>query len=115
MSLYKNRVMNISKMQFNKSFPKIESIKLNKNSLELAPNQKEKLVATITPDKTTQKEIEWTSVNPKIVKVDKHGNIQGITDGVGTVRVYSVVNPNVYAECKVTVKTVVAPPEPTTT
>ena len=47
-----------------------ESIKLNKNNLELKVNEKEKLEYTLLPSNVTDKSVTWESSNQKIATIN---------------------------------------------
>ena len=83
----------------------VTSITLNKTQLEMTVGQKETLVATIHPDNATDKALNWSVMDNRIVSVTANGELTAITTGTTTVTVISVMYPNVQASCQVTVKT----------
>lgn len=89
---------------------KATGISLNTNELALTRNGtdvKKKLTATVTPDKTTNKNVKWTSSNKKIATVDSNGYVTA--KGKGTVRITATTTDgsNLSATCTVTVKQMV--------
>ncbi|CAH2712909.1 hypothetical protein BACCIP111895_00042 [Neobacillus rhizosphaerae] len=82
---------------------KVESLQLNKNSLELKVGSSESLVASITPDDATNKKIKWTSSNPEIASVDDNGNVIGLKPGNVTITATTTDGSNLSATCEVTV------------
>lgn len=82
-------------------FP-VNSITLNKTSLDLAIASKEKLTATILPETATNKKIEWVSSNPTIATVDDTGTVTGVAEGQTEVVAYGD-NREVETRCAVNV------------
>jgi len=68
---------------------KVTGIKLDKKSVTLKYGTTAKLNASITPSSATNKNIEWTSSDKKLVSVDKNGNIKAVgnKDGEATITV----------------------------
>lgn len=62
-----------------------ESVSLNKSKLTLTTGEKEKLTATVSPENAKNKEIEWSSSNANIAKVDAQGNVEAIAEGKATI------------------------------
>ena len=83
----------------------VTSITLNKTQLEMTVGQKETLVATIHPDNATDKALNWSVMDNRIVSVTANGELTAITTGTTTVTVISVMYPKIMASCQVTVKT----------
>lgn len=76
-------------------------ISLNKNQIELTIGEEETLIATLTPNNTTNKNIIWNSENEIIAKVE-NGTIRGLSVGKTTITV--ITEDGKYtAECEVTV------------
>lgn len=89
---------------------KATGISLNTNKFALTrygTDVKEKLIATVTPDETTNKNVKWTSSNNKIATVDENGYVTA--KGKGTVRITATTTDgsNLSATCTVTVKQMV--------
>ena len=80
----------------------VKSLDLNKVSLSLSLGKTEKLIAAVNSD-ATNKELTWTSSNPKIATVDANGNVKAIGGGTTTVTVSSTSNPSIKKTCTVTV------------
>lgn len=81
-----------------------ESLKLNKETLDLTVGSSESLVATITPEDATNKVIKWTSSDPEIASVDDNENVIGKKPGKVTVTAETTDGRNLSATCEVTVK-----------
>lgn len=79
----------------------VESLKLNKETLELTIGSSETLVATVTPDSA---ELIWTSSDPEIASVDSNGNVIGKKAGKVTITVATTDGSNLTATAEVTVK-----------
>lgn len=82
---------------------KAKKITLNKKKLTLKVGGKTQLKATLTPKNTTQKSLQWSTSNKKIVKVSQKGTIKAVKKGKATVTV-KVKGTSKTAKCKVTVK-----------
>ncbi|MCQ2959349.1 MAG: Ig-like domain-containing protein [Bacteroidales bacterium] len=90
---------------------KAESIQLNAVTTVLLVNQQQTLIATILPEKTTDKTITWTSSNPSLVSVDKTGKItaNALTGEDDVVVITATTENGLTATCEVSVtKNVVA-------
>lgn len=80
----------------------IESISIP-SSINLFPGLNKTLTAILTPEYTTETDINWTSDND-IVTVDQNGVVNaGLTDGVATITATSATNSSVFATCTVNV------------
>lgn len=79
----------------------VESLKLNKQTLELTVGSSETLVATVTPDSAG---LIWTSSDPEIASVDSNGNVIGKKAGKVTITVATTDGSNLTATAEVTVK-----------
>lgn len=84
----------------------IKSITLNKTETELVigKNETETLIATITPENATNKELEWTSSDEGIVQVTNEGVITAKSKGTAIIKAKSKDIIGREAECKVTVQ-----------
>ncbi|MDE6479810.1 MAG: Ig-like domain-containing protein, partial [Muribaculaceae bacterium] len=60
--------------------------------------------ATVFPEDATDKTLEWTSSDESVATVDSEGNVKAVGIGTATIRVASNANPEIYAECSVTVE-----------
>ncbi len=88
----------------------VQSVSLDKTSLNLAPGVSEKLVATVLPENAADKSVIWASVNPAIAEVDQEGNVTARSVGTTTITAYT--NDGGYiAGCEVVVTEVYVPVE----
>ena len=62
-------------------------VKLNKANTTIEVGKSEKVVATITPDDTTDKTLSWKSSDNSIATVDSEGNITGVKKGKANITV----------------------------
>lgn len=67
----------------------VESITLNKTSISMVVGDKEKIIATISPDNATNKNITYSSFNTNIASVSSDGEIKALSDGYTTITVTS--------------------------
>ena len=65
----------------------VSSVSLNKTETTLGVNETEKLVATISPENATNKNVTWSTSNSGVVTVDQNGNISGVAKGEAFVMV----------------------------
>ena len=79
----------------------VESVSLNKTSLELTVGEDETLVATVWPANATNKTISWTSDNTWIASVDQNGKVTANWQGTATIKAYAG---DKSAACTLTVK-----------
>ncbi|AVK84463.1 hypothetical protein C3943_13220 [Lysinibacillus sp. B2A1] len=82
----------------------VESLKLNKETLDLTVGSSESLIATILPENATNKVIQWTSSDPEIASVDSNGNVIGKKAGKVTITATTTDGSNLSATAEVTVK-----------
>ena len=59
----------------------VESVSLNKTTLELRVGTFEKLSATITPNTATNQNLTWTSSVPSVASVDSEGKVTALAVG----------------------------------
>ena len=69
----------------------------------LAPEATVQLIAVITPEDATNKEVTWSSSDESVVTVSDEGLVTAIEDGKATITVTSVSNPEVSASCEIIV------------
>ncbi|MGN2339454.1 Ig-like domain-containing protein [Clostridium cagae] len=88
----------------------ISTISLDKSSLTLKEGNSKKLTATTTPSAL---DVEWSSFDEKIAKVDENGKVTGIKEGTCIVTA-QIKGTDVKATCEVTVtkEDIVEPEEP---
>ncbi len=79
----------------------VEGITLNTKKITLDPNDTYELVATITPENATNKEIKWTSSNTVVATVE-NGVITAHGEGTAII-IAKTVDGNKTASCTVTV------------
>lgn len=91
----------------------VESINLDKTSLELTEGSNYTLVATVSPSDATNKLVVWSSDNENIAKVED-GKITAIAEGTAIITA-TTKDGGHSATCKVTVTKKVTTPEPTPT
>ena len=63
----------------------VESITLNKTTLDLIKGTSETLTATITPDNATTKTVEWSSSATTVATVDNSGKVTAVGGGSATI------------------------------
>lgn len=84
-----------------------KSVKLNKTSVSCETGSKGSLKAEVIPDSLSDKSLVWKSSDDSVVSVSGTNTgctYKGLKAGVAYVRAGLANDPNVYAECKVTVK-----------
>ena len=81
----------------------VTGVELNTNKVELSVGEENKLVATVTPEAATNKEVTWNSSKPEVATVDKEGKVVAQKPGTTTITV-TTVEGNKTATCEVTVK-----------
>ena len=80
----------------------VESVSLDKTTLELYVGFSEQLIATVFPSNATYQTIVWKSNDPSIATVDSEGRVTGIA--VGTTSIYATnYEGRISASCRVTV------------
>ena len=79
----------------------VESITLDKSSLELTEGETATLTATVKPDNATNKTVTWTSSSSSIATVDQNGKITAVSEGTATITAKAG---DKTASCTVTVK-----------
>lgn len=80
----------------------VEEVQLNKISLTLDKGAEETLTHTITPANADVKDVEWTSSNPNVAKVDENGKVTAVSRGDAEIKV-TTKDGKKEAICKVTV------------
>ena len=81
---------------------KVESISLDKTSMDLLEGSSDKLNAKVLPEDATNKKIVWSSSGESIVKVDQEGKVTAIKEGQATITA-KVEGTDLIATCKVNV------------
>ena len=80
----------------------VESVSLDKTTLELTENRTATLTATVLPDNATNKDVTWSSSDSTVATVDESGKVTAIAPGEATITV-ATVDGNHTATCTVTV------------
>ena len=81
----------------------VDSITLDKSSLEIKVEETYKLEATINPENASNKNITYSSSNTEVATVDENGTVTGISKGTATITVTTQDGAKT-ATCNVTVK-----------
>lgn len=81
----------------------VTGIALSKTSLSLTEGGEFTLVATITPDNATNKNVTWTSDNEAVATVSTEGVVKAIKAGTANITATSE-DSGVSAKCEITVK-----------
>jgi uncharacterized protein YjdB len=79
------------------------TLNLNQSTYTLPLQSTYKLIPTIGPSTTTNKNVIWTSSNPSVASVDNTGTVAGLKIGTATIKATSVSNPAVFNTCSITV------------
>jgi uncharacterized protein YjdB len=87
----------------------VESVTLDKTSLELYEGEVAMLYATVLPWGATDRTITWTSGNPSVATVDQNGKVTALHEGTTTITAKAG---DKTATCSVTVKKSVNPGDP---
>ncbi len=80
----------------------VESVKLDKTSLEMNEGDTHTLTATVYPKEVDNKEVTWSSSNKEVATVDNSGKVTAIKEGNATITVTTVENKKT-ANCEITV------------
>ena len=88
----------------------VESVSLDKTSLELTEGDKATLIATVLPENASNKDISWTSGDEKVATVSAAGEVTAVTPGKATITV-TTEDGNKTAKCEVTVNKKIYPVE----
>jgi uncharacterized protein YjdB len=78
-----------------------DDITLDQTSLEMTRWQEVTLVATVTPDNATDKDVTWSSSNTRVATVDSYGTVTAV--GGGTAIITATTHNGITASCSVTV------------
>lgn len=84
------------------------SVTLDKTEIDIAPGYRSTLIATVYPEKATDKTITWSSDNTSTVTVSNTGVINAISEGVANV-IATTNDGGIQAKCVVTVDNNAAP------
>ena len=83
----------------------VESVSLNKTSMELSIGDVEQLVAQLNPAEASNKQITWSSNKTEVATVAADGKVTAVAIGEAVITV-TTADGNKTAQCEVTVKTV---------
>ena len=83
----------------------VTSVSLNASSLKLSEGQITVLSAAVGPDGADDKSVTWTSGDNTVATVSAAGTVTAAQAGTTVIKAASVSNPDVFAECVVTVYT----------
>ena len=81
----------------------VTGITLNKTTLSLEEKASETLTVTVAPSNASNTKVTWESSNAAIATVSSLGKVTAVAVGTATITVKSQSNPDVKAECVVTV------------
>ena len=101
--LIKSRELERSNEEDKEEIVNVSEVTLNKSELSLVKGASEVLLATVTPANATNKELEWTSSDSSVARVDLTGKITAVSAGTATIMVKTKDGAKV-ATCKVIVK-----------
>ena len=93
-----NKVFNVNVLE------SVESIEVDKLTVELMRGNKLKLNANPIPEEANNKELIWSSSNENIVTVDNDGNITGVGNGECEIEVSTKEAPIIKTKIQVSVK-----------
>ena len=83
----------------------VQDLKLDKTNINLDLNgtKTARITATIEPANASNKNLSWTSSNPKVATVDTKGNVNAIGVGNATITVKTLDGSNITKTCQVNV------------
>ena len=82
----------------------VTGISLNERDLEMDAGESCQLIAHVRPDNANNREVAWTSSEPKVAAVDENGTVSALSKGTAVITVAAKDGSNVQASCNVTVK-----------
>ena len=80
-----------------------EEVVLNSNQLKLFKDESASLQVSLLPQIVYYKELTWETSDSNIVTVSQSGNVTAVGAGTAVITVCSTMNPEVKAQCEVTV------------
>ena len=81
----------------------VTALALNKQTLSLEAGKSESLTVTVTPENASNTKVTWETSDAKVATVSSLGKVTAVKVGTATITVKSQSNPNVTAQCVVTV------------
>lgn len=82
----------------------VESLELDRYSLELTEGESEMPIVTMLPDNASDKSELWSSDDTSVATVNWYGNVTAVSEGTCTVTVRSSDNRELFCNVSVTVK-----------
>ena len=82
----------------------VESLELDRYSLELTEGESEMPIVTMLPDNASDKSELWSSDDTSVATVNRYGNVTAVSEGTCTVTVRSSDNRELFCNVSVTVK-----------
>lgn len=80
-----------------------DEISIDESAVTLYTGESAELSATVLPEDTSDKTVQWSSSNTAVATVDQNGIITAIKAGTATIKATSTDGSNVSASCTVTV------------
>lgn len=87
-------------------FSIVESVSINKDSIELNVGETETLVAIVSPN-TANQDIEWLSSDDEVATVDQYGKVVAVSEGITEITATSVSDTSIADTCVVNVINVI--------
>ncbi len=81
----------------------VSGITLSSDECRLGTGETVTLTAYVAPEDAADPRVTWESSDPSIAAVDRYGDVKGLRKGTAVITARSVTDPDVYAECSVTV------------
>ena len=81
----------------------VKQITLDKTQLVLKKGETATLTATISPENATNKDVEWSSQNSSIARIDQNGKITAVSPGNTVIEAKSESTGTVIATCNLSV------------
>ena len=88
----------------------VESVALDKETLELVEGDEASIAATVAPEEATDKTVKWTSSDETVATVDAEGKVTAVKAGTATITA-TTNDGGMTATCAVTVEAKVIPVE----
>lgn len=98
-----DKQMNACIKAFTTSKVEVSEIHLQQQEITVPRNMTEKIETRLLPSVAPTNKVKWTSSDEKIAKVDKAGNVTGVSRGEAIITAESKTNPDIKATAKVNV------------
>lgn len=82
----------------------VTGVSLDREELELYQSESTELIAKVTPENASNKNVIFASSNPNVAAITENGVVKALLPGTATITASSAENPNIKAVCRVTVK-----------